>query len=263
MNAILLRLVTAARARLRKMDPAAIAELSARVAPARRDPLQRPSFSRAIVGKDRVSLIAEFKRRSPSEGAIAPGVGLGDQLQAYVDGGAAAVSVLTEASDFGGCYEDFVEAGRCCALPLLMKDFFVDPRQVECAAQLGASAVLLIARCVAQDAALQQELLAAARAHELEVLYECHSLAEVEAALGLEAVVIGVNNRDLDTMDVDVARAAAFLPRIPAGRICVAESGYRSLAQLEALRGSADAALVGTALMRGEFGLGRELGSVS
>lgn len=251
MNALLRSLTDASRARVQRQDPGELDALASRVAPLRLDAATRPAFQQALAGRDAVSLIAEFKRRSPSDPELAPDSALAEQVAGYEAAGASAVSVLTEASRFGGSYADFVEAGRRTRLPLLMKDFVVDVRQVEVAHRLGASAVLLIVRCLRDEGALLRELIAASHALGLDVLLECHGEDELDVALDFERVVIGVNNRDLDTMDVDTARAARLLPRIPASRVAVAESGYASSEALAALRGVADAALVGTWLMQG------------
>ena len=215
----------------------------------------RPSFAAALRGRQQLSVIAEFKRGSPSAGRIAADASIADQVFRYREAGAVALSVLTEPTAFGGRDRDLTEAAALVDLPLLMKDFVVDPRQVDHAAALGASAVLLIARCL-DDAALE-ELAAVAGSRSLDVLIECHDEGEIDRALGIPRAVIGVNNRDLDRLVVDRQRALQLLPRIPADRIAVAESGYQEPGQLRALRGLCDAVLIGTALMRardpGEF----------
>jgi indole-3-glycerol phosphate synthase len=212
-------------------------------------PSARPrlGFVDAIAGRQRLAVIAEWKRASPSAGSLAT-TSLATQVRAYEDGGARAISVVTEDSRFGGSFDDLGAIGAHVALPLLLKDFVVAPRQIEVAARLGASAVLLIARIL--EGSQLADLAAVCRAHDLDVLCECHDEAEVERALGLEGAAIGVNNRDLDTLVVDTARAARLLPRVPAGRVAVAESGYATPADARALVGLADAVLIGTALLR-------------
>ena len=129
-----------------------------------------------------------------------------------------------------------------------MKDFVVDPAQVRAGWAAGASAVLLIVRCL--DETRLRRLYDEARSLGLAALVEVHDAEELDRALGLEEAIVGINNRDLDTLATDRRRAAALLPRVPAGRVAVAESGYLEPAHLGELRGKADAVLIGTALMR-------------
>ncbi|HXV60347.1 MAG TPA: indole-3-glycerol-phosphate synthase [Vicinamibacteria bacterium] len=201
----------------------------------------------ALRGKEELSVIAEFKRASPSEGEIAAR-NLEEQVALYEDAGAAAVSVLTEPSRFNGSYEDLARAARAVSIPILMKDFVVDPVQVGHAASLGASGVLLIVRCLSK--AQLRELVLASKESGLTALVECHDEAEVELAISLDGVVIGVNNRNLDTLDVDTGVAPRLLARVPPDRITVAESGYATERDVRNLHGLADAVLVGTALMK-------------
>lgn len=208
----------------------------------------RPSFAQALRGKQRLAVIAEFKRQSPSRGGIAPLADVLAHTQAYARAGAAAVSVLTEPSRFGGDIDDLRLAATTLAQPVLMKDFVVASVQVELAAALGAAAVLLIVRCLARDQLM--DLAQACTAHGLTPLVECHNEAEIELALRIDGAVIGVNNRDLDTLALDLDRAPRLLRRVPADRICVAESGYQEPADVDAVRGLADAVLIGTALMQ-------------
>lgn len=209
----------------------------------------RPSFVTALAGRAKIAVIAECKRMSPSAGVLAADDDFEARLRAYAAGGAAAVSVLTEDSRFGGSYDDLAHAAQTLPeMPLLMKDFVVAPAQVALGARLGASAVLLIARCLPGDEL--GRLVAACEAAGLAPFVECHTAAEVARALGHPGAVIGVNNRDLDTLDIDLGRARELLATVPADRIAVAESGYDTPAAIRALRGHADAALVGSALMR-------------
>jgi indole-3-glycerol phosphate synthase len=206
------------------------------------------SFVQAIAGKDRVSVVAEFKRCSPSLGQIAAAADLARQVMSYVDGGASAISVLTEPTRFLGSYDDLRLAAGTVEVPVLMKDFLVSPRQVELAASLGASAVLLIVRCL--ESSKLAEMVAACRESRLTPLIECHDAAEIETALGFEDAVIGVNHRDLSTFVVDVERGRGLMQEIPGDRVVVSESGMETPAQVHGLVGLADAVLVGTALMR-------------
>jgi len=210
-------------------------------------PEQRP-FSEALV-RPGLSLIAEFKRRSPSAGEIRDGVSVGEIVGAYEEGGAAAVSVLTDTPHFGGSLEDLRGARKACELPILQKDFIVDRYQLLEAAANGADAVLLIV------AALEDGELAAlhdaARGLDLDCLVEIHDEDELERALAIDADVLGINNRDLGDFTVDVRTTMELMPDIPAGKTVVSESGISERAALEDLeeRG-VDAVLIGEALMR-------------
>ena len=206
-----------------------------------------PSFAAAVSGRGRLSVIAEFKRRSPSAGAIREDDPAA-RARRYREAGAAALSVLTDPDAFGGSCADLTAAARASGLPVLMKDFVVSPAQVRAGRDAGASAVLLIARCL--DDRTLAALHAEAQSAGLDTLVEIHDEAELSRALALPEALIGVNNRDLDTLETDRARADALLPRIPPDRVAVAESGYLEPEHLEPLCGRADAVLVGTALMR-------------
>ncbi|MFH0944112.1 MAG: indole-3-glycerol-phosphate synthase [Planctomycetota bacterium] len=209
---------------------------------------RRASFLEALRGKRKLSVIAEFKRRSPSKGGIAELKNLEQQVRCYDRAGAAAISVLTEPTRFGGCAEDLSRAVAVSERPVLMKDFVVDPRQVRQAAALGASAVLLIVRCLTRG-----ELLALAEEAGrlgLTPLIECHDERELGRALEIESAAIGVNNRDLDSLEIHLERAPALLAEVPLDRVAVAEIGYVTTGQLADVRGLADAVLVGTALMQ-------------
>ncbi len=204
-------------------------------------------FREALV-RPGLSLIAEFKRRSPSAGDISATAGVGEQVRAYERGGAAALSVLTDERHFGGSLEDLRAAMAACDLPILRKDFIVDPYQLYEAAVNGADAVLLIVRALDDDSLAS--MYGEARGLDLDCLVEVHDEQELERALALDADVIGVNNRDLDSGTVDVATTYELMPDVPAGKTVVAESGISSRAQLEELeRVGVDAVLIGEALM--------------
>ncbi len=232
-------------ARRRRELPIDALEATA-VARAADDP-RRP-FAAALRGPG-VSVIAEHKRRSPSAGMIREGLALEDVVGAYERGGAAALSILTEEHSFGGSLADLELARRSASLPILRKDFVVDPYQVAEALAAGADAILLIV--AALDAELLHELYGRATALGLDALVEVHDEAELEAAAALRAPVIGINNRDLATLEVDTERTHELLPGVPDGTVVVAESGFRTRAELERLAGAGvDAVLVGEALMR-------------
>ncbi len=159
------------------------------------------------------------------------------------------MSVLTEHDFFGGSLRDLWDARGACSLPVLLKDFVLDRKQVSEARRWGADAVLLIVR-ILQESELR-ELMAEVQSHGMNALVEVHSEAEVDAALDAGARLVGINNRDLDTMEVDIRRTEALAGRIPPGVVTVSESGIRSRADLESVAGyGVDAVLVGEALMK-------------
>lgn len=203
-------------------------------------------FAAALRG-DRVALVAEVKRRSPSRGTIAPGLDPAAQAAAYEQGGAAAISVLTDGPYFGGSLEDLRQVAARVSRPVLRKDFILDERQVLEARAAGASAVLLLVRAL--PPVRLRALLHLATDLGLEGLVEAHGEGELGAALDSGARVIGVNSRDLDTFAIDTARAWRLLARVPADRVAVAESGLATAEDVEgAADAGADAVLVGTAL---------------
>ena len=206
-------------------------------------------FSEALTGPG-VSVIAEHKRRSPSAGEIRAGASVTEIVQAYERGGAAALSILTEPQFFGGSPRDLEEARAACRLPILRKDFVVDPYQVYESAAVGADAILLIVAALGQKALA--ELFREAADLDLDVLVEVHEAHELECALDvLDADVIGINNRDLHDFSVDVERTFELLVDVPAGKTVVSESGFHAREQLDELeRVGVDAVLVGESLMR-------------
>ncbi len=205
-----------------------------------------PGFANALGGPS-VAVIAEIKRRSPSKGQLAPGLRAPERAASYVAGGARALSVLTEPDRFGGSLDDLREVSASVAVPVLRKDFIVDPLQVFEARAHGASAVLLIVRALAPSQLVA--LVASAREAGLEALVEVRDERELDRALGAGAQVIGVNNRNLETLEVDAGTVARIIPRIPAGLIAVAESGVTGRRDAEAAAATgADAILVGSAL---------------
>lgn len=196
-----------------------------------------------------LSLIAEFKRRSPSRGDIvSPDTPVGDWVKGYERGGAAALSVLTDEANFNGSLEDLREARAACGMPILRKDFVVDSYQLYEAAVNGADAVLLIVRAL--DDERLRGLYEEARSIDLDCLVEVHDAAELERALQVDADVIGINNRDLDEQRIDITTTFELMPDVPAGKTVVAESGISGRAELQELeRVGVDAVLVGSALM--------------
>ncbi len=206
----------------------------------------RPEF---LAGWDRsrTALIAEVKRRSPSQGTIRADLDPVAHAGAYAAAGASAISVLTDGPFFGGSLEDLHAVAARVRVPILRKDFILDELQVAEARAAGASAVLLIVRALSPGRLA--ELARAARDWGLATLVEVHDEQELEIALHAEAPVIGINSRNLDTFDIDVASAWKLLARIPADRIAVAESGMATEADVRlAADAGADAVLIGTAL---------------
>src|ERR1700677_3374330 len=190
-------------------------------------------FRDALRGEE-IGVIAEFKRRSPSAGALRERPDVAEIVSAYERGGAVAVSILTEGPNFGGALEDLRVARGACDLPLLRKDFVVDPYQLQEALAAGADAVLLIVAALARDelAALHDS----ARALGLDVLVEVHDREELGIALALGAEIVGINNRDLRDFSVDVERTAILMDEMPSGVIVVSESGIVGAEQLRRLR---------------------------
>ena len=205
-------------------------------------------FAQAL-SRPGLSIIAEHKRRSPSAGVIREDLALEDVVGAYERGGARALSVLTERDSFGGELEDLARARAAAGLPILRKDFVVDPYQVPEALAAGADAILLIAAALSPGEL--ESLYGQACGLGLGVLVEVHDAAELAAAAALEPEVIGINNRDLTTLEVDIGRTLALLPQIPSGTTVVAESGLRTRSELHRLsEAGVDAVLIGEALMR-------------
>jgi len=210
------------------------------------DPVR--DFTQALA-RPGLSLIAEHKRRSPSAGLIREDRSIEEVVGAYERGGAAALSILTEGPSFGGSLDDLRAARATARLPLLRKDFIVDSYQVQESFAAGADAILLIVAALSAEqlSALQAQALALG----LSALVEVHDGDELEVALALGAPVIGINNRDLKTLEVDTARTFELLPRVGGAALVVSESGFSRPDQLDALaEAGVDGVLIGEALMR-------------
>jgi indole-3-glycerol phosphate synthase len=195
-----------------------------------------------------LSVIAEIKRRSPSKGAIRENLDPAVMARMYLEAGAAAISCLTDERFFGAQPDDLLRTAEATALPVLRKEFIVDPYQIHEARHLGADAVLLIVRILGE---LQlSELLSVCRNLHLAALVETHSASEIETALRAGANIIGINNRDLDTLRVSLATSLELRDRIPPDCIAVAESGISRREDMVALeRAGFDAVLLGEALL--------------
>jgi indole-3-glycerol phosphate synthase len=209
--------------------------------------IDRP-FSEAL-GRPWTSLIAEYKRRSPSAGQIRADLDVTDAVRAYERGGAAAVSVLTEEAHFGGSLDDLRAARDATDLPILRKDFTIDPYQLFEAKAYGADAVLLVVGALSKrDLASLHDI---ARDLLLDTIVEVHDEDELERALEIDAEVIGINNRNLENFSVSLDTTLELLPDVPAGKTVVSESGITTRAEIEELeRVGVDAVLVGETLMR-------------
>jgi indole-3-glycerol phosphate synthase len=196
-----------------------------------------------------VGLIAEVKRRSPSQGLIRADLDPVQHARAYVRGGAVAVSVLTDERHFGGSLEDLTRVAEAVPVPVLRKDFILDELQIMEARAAGASAILLIVRALTKG---QLRVLAqAAAAWQLPTLIEVHSAAELEPALAAGPGAIGVNARDLDTLTINLRGAEAVIRDIPVNVVVVAESGIESRNDIERVAAAgADFVLVGTSVAR-------------
>jgi indole-3-glycerol phosphate synthase len=208
-----------------------------------------PGRFREALARSGIGVIAEFKRRSPSAGELRAGADVQAIAQAYERAGASAMSVLTEEANFAGSLDDLRAAKAACSIPILRKDFVVDPYQLYEARAAGADAVLLIVAALkdAQLASLHEQ----AQALGLDVLVEVHDAEELARAAAIGARIVGVNNRDLRDLSVDVRRTAQLRAQMPAGALVVSESGIATREQVQELeRQGVDAVLVGETLMR-------------
>lgn len=205
-------------------------------------------FVRSLAEDDGVSVIAEFKRRSPSAGTLAADADPARSAREYEAAGARALSVLTDGPGFGGSLDDLRAAREASGLPVLRKDFVLDPLQVVEARAAGADAVLLIVRAV--DGGTLRELLEVTEEMGMDALVEVHDEEELAVALGAGARCAGVNARDLETFEVDLDRSGELVGRVPPELVAVAESGIHGADDVDRMGAAgADAVLVGTALM--------------
>lgn len=226
----------------RKAETRDIEALAKAQAPAR-------GFAQALETTPGIGLIAEIKKASPSKGLIRADFDPPALARAYAAGGAACLSVLTDAPSFQGDDTYLAAARHACTLPALRKDFMIDPWQIAESRALGADAVLVILACT--EDALARELISEAQRFAMDVLVETHDEHEVERALALGAHLIGVNNRDLRTFETSLAVTERLAARLPPDRLLIAESGIHTPADVARVRDAgARAILVGESLMR-------------
>lgn len=206
---------------------------------------------RAKIAAGQAGVIAEVKKASPSKGVLRPDFQPAAIAQSYAEHGAACLSVLTDVQFFQGSLEYLKQARAACALPVLRKDFMVDPYQVYEARAIGADAILLIV--AALDHGLMAELEACAMDLGMDVLVEVHDGEELDAALKLRTPLLGINNRNLRTFDVTLDTTLGLLPRIPKDRLVVTESGILGAGDVQRMRAAdVHTFLVGEAFMRAE-----------
>jgi len=246
---ILRRILEAKREEVRAARagvPDADMQRRARAAPPPRD---FEGALRAAIAAGRPAVIAEVKRASPSKGLLRADFDPAAIARSYQEGGAACLSVLTDREYFQGAPEHLAAARAACALPVLRKDFMIDPYQVHEARAMGADCILLIAAALSLPQ--MKELEDAARALGMGALVEVHDEHELESALQLRTALIGVNNRDLRTFETRLERTIELLPRVPAGHVLVSESGIAAREDVRRLRTAGlKAFLVGEAFMR-------------
>ena len=236
--------VAAARA----LKPLAVVEAEAAAQPAPRDFV---AAIRAKISRGQPAVIAEIKKASPSKGVIRADFHPADIARSYAEHGAACLSVLTDRQYFQGCPDYLREARAACALPVLRKDFMVDPYQVVEARAMGGDCILLIA--AALSLAEMQALEKLAFSLGMAVLVEVHNGEELDAALQLQTPLLGINNRNLRSFEVTLDTTLALLARIPAERTVVTESGILVPADVARMRAAdVHAFLVGEAFMRAE-----------
>jgi indole-3-glycerol phosphate synthase len=204
---------------------------------------------RAKIAAGEAAVIAEIKKASPSKGVLREDFIPADIAQSYAEHGAACLSVLTDKQFFQGSVDYLKQARASCQLPVLRKDFMVDPYQVYEARAMGADCILLIAACL--DDAQMADLEAVARGLGMAVLVEVHDEPELHRALKLKTALLGINNRNLRTFEVSLDTTLGMLPTVPADKLLITESGILSRADVERMRAAqVHAFLVGEAFMR-------------
>lgn len=208
-----------------------------------------PRSLKSALARSKPAVIAEIKRASPSKGLFSADLDAPAQALRYERGGASAISVLTEGQFFRGSLADLKAVGRAVSIPVLRKDFLLDPLQVYAARASGADAVLLIVGFLASD--VLKEMFDTVCGLGMEALVEVHDQAELDRAVALGADLIGINNRNLKTLTVDLAVSEGLLPQVPEGAITVVESGIHGRADVDRMmRAGAGAFLIGEHLVK-------------
>ncbi len=204
-----------------------------------------------ITADRRVGLIAEVKKASPSAGILRPDYDPAQIARSYQNAGASCISVLTEGSCFHGSVEDLQAVRAACSLPILRKDFILDPWQVHESRLIGADCILLIMAALKDDEAA--ELIALARGLDMDVLIEVHNEEELTRALAYDSFLIGINNRNLKTLKTDIQTTLDLAPQVPPDRLVVSESGIATTEDLTKVgEAGCSAVLVGESLLREE-----------
>src|SRR5256712_10084649 len=219
----------------------------------KRHPSPRRSLRGAIAESRRLPIIAEVKYKSPAEGPIRRAEGAARMARLYANGGAVAISVLTEEKFFEGRLEFVPDVKKAVAVPVLMKDIFIDPVQIDAAERMGADAVLLIAGLFNRILSVMslQEMIAHSHSKGLEVLLETHTSEEYVMAGQTEADLVGINNRNLDTLEVSLDTSYRLLGSYPRVKPVVCESGIKTRKEAVSLiKAGANALLIGSTLMR-------------
>ncbi|HDP36113.1 MAG TPA: indole-3-glycerol phosphate synthase TrpC [Candidatus Hydrogenedentes bacterium] len=215
------------------------------------DRLQKPmriKDFRTALRREGISIIAEIKRRSPSRGDILPDVDAVKLAALYEQAGARAISILADNKYFGGSLEDITKVSNHTKLPCLCKEFIIDPYQIYEARLAGADAILLIVRILTDDEL--KSFLREATALGMAALVETHNETEIKRALDVGASIIGINNRDLDTLQVDVNTTLRLKKLVPGGNTLVSESGIKTRREVKMLEnGGVDALLIGESLL--------------
>ncbi|MEQ1642369.1 MAG: indole-3-glycerol phosphate synthase TrpC [Pyrinomonadaceae bacterium] len=215
----------------------------------RRDESEPHRFHAALSRRDRTNIIAEIKRASPSKGVIKGEIDVVKLARSYAAGGAAAISVLTEPKHFDGAISDLVAAVRTVEIPVLRKDFIIDEYQIVEAAAAGASAILLIVAALSVDEL--RNLPTVATELGLDVLVEIHDAAEMQTAIEIGATIIGVNNRDLHSLEVSLNTSRQLIDHRPNGVLMISESGISTRDEIDELKALGfDGFLIGETLMR-------------
>jgi indole-3-glycerol phosphate synthase len=247
---VLARICADTRAEVaRRQEHQPLAALKAKIAANKDKPRGFGVALKQALMQGHCGLIAEFKRQSPSGGPIRAGAEPTDVARAYLEGGAVCLSVLTDYPYFGGSLADLRGARAAVPLPVLRKDFILDPWQVYESRAAGADCILLIMGAL--DNAQARELEDVARYLDMDVLVEVHDQQELDRALGLQTPLIGINNRNLKTLQTDIQNTIELAPNVPPDRILVTESGVRNYDDLKRLAAvGAHCLLVGESLLR-------------